>query len=227
MMSGQAGWKPVDERWAAVDALIEERLLGEDDALAACLAASAEAGLPDIAVSPAQGRFLQMLVELSGARRVLEIGTLGGYSTICLGRGLADGGEVISLEREASYAELARNSIARAGLSDRVRVETGQALDLLPGLEGPFDLVFIDADKVNNIAYVDHAVRLGRVGTLILVDNVVRDGTILDPAKDDDSATASRALYDHVAADPKLRATALQTVGSKGWDGIMLLQVVG
>ena len=223
-MSGQANWKPVDPRWTGVDALIEDRLLGDDEALAACLEASAAAGLPDIAVSAAQGRFLQILVELTGARRVLEIGTLGGYSTIHLARGL---GEVVSLECDAEYADVARGNIERAGLADRVTVLTGAALDLLPELDGPFDLAFIDADKVNNAAYVDHALRLSRPGALIVVDNVVRDGNVLDPAQGDESAIASRALYDHVAAHARLDGTALQTVGSKGWDGMMFLRVTG
>ena len=226
-MSGQANWKPVDPRWTGVDALIDDRLLDADDALAACLEASTAAGLPDIAVSAAQGRFLQMLVELMGARRVLEIGTLGGYSTIHLARGLGEGGEIVTLERDANYAEVARGNIERAGVADRVRVLTGAALDLLPDLDGPFDLAFIDADKVNNAAYVDHALRLSRPGSLIVVDNVVRDGNVLDPAEGDESAIASRALYEHVAGHARLDGTVLQTVGSKGWDGMMFLRVSG
>ena len=225
MSHSGANWKAVDPRWAEVDGLIAERLLGEDEALSSCLQASAAAGLPDIAVSAAQGRFLQMLVEMLGAQRVLEIGTLGGFSTIHLARGLFPGGEVQTLEHRADYARVAAHNLRAAGLGDRVEIHVGKALDLLPGLEGPFDLAFIDADKGNNAAYVDHALRMARPGSLIVVDNVVRQGNILDPAPDDDSAIASRALYDHVAQQPRLRGTALQTVGDKGWDGMMLLRV--
>jgi predicted O-methyltransferase YrrM len=223
-MSGVAGWKSVDGEWAKVDALIEDTLLGADPALAACLEASRAGGLPDIAVSPAQGKFLQLLVAVSGAKRVLEVGTLGGFSTIFLARGSGEGGSVVSLELSEDYAEVARANIARAAPPAAVEVRTGPALDSLPHVKGPIDFAFIDADKVNNYAYVDHAVRLARPGALVVVDNVVREGRVLDP-QGDESAEATRRLYDHVAAHPRLDATALQTVGSKGWDGLLIARV--
>ena len=222
-MSGTA-WKGVEPAWAQVDALIEATLVREDAALAACRRRSAERGLPDIAVSAAQGAFLELLVRVSGARRVLEVGTLGAYSTTWLARGVGEGGEVISLEVDPGHAETARENLREAGLDGVAKVITGAALDTLPTLAGPFDFVFIDADKINNAAYVDHAVRLSRAGALVIVDNVVREGRILDPAADE-AARATRALYDHVAAHPRLEATVLQTVGNKGWDGMLLARV--
>lgn len=224
-MSGVAGWKAVDDGWQAVDGFIADRLLPEDPVLAECLERCSAAGLPDIAVSPAQGRFLQMLVALSGARRVLEIGTLGGYSTIHLARGLALGGQLVTLEAQASFAQVALANFRAAGLADRIELHIGGALTNLPGLTGPFDLTFIDADKPNNCAYVDHALHLSRPGALIVVDNVVREGTVLEPADDDESAIGTRALYAHVFQHARLEATALQTVGGKGWDGMMFLRV--
>jgi len=215
-MGGQDGW-------TAVDALIGSTLLADDPALQACLTNSAEHGLPDIAVSAPQGRFLALIAKISGARRVLEVGTLGGYSTIHLARGVGAGGDITTLELDPAFAEVARANIAGAGLESRVDVVTGPALDTLTTLDGPYDLAFIDADKVNNSHYVDHAIRLGRTGMLIIVDNVVRDGAVLDPH--DQSARASRQLYDYVARHPRLQGTALQTVGDKGWDGMMLLEV--
>lgn len=215
-MSGQAGW-------TQVDALVGGTLLGDDPALQACLSNSAKHGLPDIAVSGAQARFLELIAKISGARRVLEVGTLGAYSTIHLARGVGDSGHVTTLELDPAFAEVARANIAEAGLSNRVNVVTGPALESLTMLDGPFDLAFIDADKANNIRYVDHAVRLGRTGMLIIVDNVVRDGAVLDPQ--DESARASRELYDYAAGHPRLQGTALQTVGDKGWDGMMLLEL--
>lgn len=224
-MSGQAGWKLVDDTWTAVDTLIEDTLLDKDAALENCLRNSRGAGLPDIAVSASQGRFLQMLVELMAAKSVLEIGTLGGYSTIFLARGVGEGGTITTLECESEFAAVARQNIEGAGVSDRVEVLEGAALDILSNLTGPFDLTFIDADKVNNCAYVEHAVRLSRPGALIIVDNVVREGNILDPAPDDESAIGTRAVYDLIGTHPQLESTALQTVGSKGWDGMLLARV--
>ena len=224
-MSGTA-WKDVAADWAQVDALIEATLVREDAALAACRRRSNARGLPDIAVSAAQGAFLGLLVQVTGARRVLEVGTLGGYSTIWLARGVGEGGEVISLEVDAGHAEVARENLREAGLDGVASVITGAALDTLPTLQGPFDFVFIDADKVNNAAYVDHAVRVARPGATVIVDNVVRQGLILDPEADQ-AARATRALYDHVAAHPRLEATVLQTVGNKGWDGLLLARVSG
>jgi predicted O-methyltransferase YrrM len=224
-MSGRAGWKAVDEAWQAVDQFIADRLLPDDPALAECLARCSAAGLPDIAVSAAQGRFLQMLAAMSGASRVLEIGTLGDYSTIHLARGLAEDGQVVTLEAQGTFAAVARANFRAAGLGERIALHVGEALTSLPALTGPFDLTFIDADKPNNCAYVDHALRLSRPGALIVVDNVVREGTVLEPADDDESAIGTRALYEHVFQHPRLEATALQTVGGKGWDGMMFLRV--
>lgn len=224
-MSGVAGWKTVEDGWRAVDALAERTLLGEVPALAACLSDSRAAGLPDIAVSPAQGKFLQLLVAASGAKRVLEVGTLGGFSTIFLARGAGEGGKVVSLELSADYAKVARANIERAAPPAEIEVRVGPALETLPDLEGPIDFAFIDADKVNNAAYVDHAVRLARPGALIVVDNVVREGRVLDP-QGDESAEATRRLYEQVGANPRLDASVLQTVGAKGWDGLLIARVV-
>jgi len=219
------------EQWSAVDRHIEERLLPADDALAAALDDSERAGLPAIAVSPPQGMLLHLLARLIGARRILEIGTLGGYSAIWLARALPEGGRLITLENEARHAEVARGNLARAGLSDRVEIRIGPALETLPRLaaEGlaPFDLFFIDADKPSNPDYFDWAVKLSRPGSLILVDNVVREGGILDAASADASIQGVRRLYDRLAAETRVQATALQTVGLKGWDGLVLARVVG
>lgn len=212
-------------QWHAVEALIERTLLDRDPALEACLSHSREAGLPDIAVSAAQGKFLAMFANAAGAKRILEIGTLGGYSAIWLARGAGPDGRVVTLECEARHAEIARENIDRAGLAERVDVVVGLALELLCSISGPFDMAFIDADKQNNIQYVDHAFRLVRTGGLIIVDNVVRSGQILDRDADE-AAKATRALYDHIAATPRLDATALQTVGGKGWDGMLIARVL-
>src|SRR5215218_7241100 len=176
-----------EEIWSAVDRYFSELLVSDDPALEAALAASAAAGLPAINVSPVQGKLLQLLARAIGARKVLEIGTLGGYSTIWLAGALPDGGSVISLEVDQTHAEIARANIARAGLDDKVEVRLGKALDLLPGLaesREPFDFVFIDADKPNNAAYFDWALKLARAGAIIVVDNVVRDGEVIDADSD-------------------------------------------
>lgn len=216
--------------WVAVDAYIADRLLGEDDALAATLAANAAADLPDIDVSPAQGRMLHLLARLAGARRILEIGTLGGYSTICLARALPADGRLITLELEPHHAAVAQANIARAGLADRVEVRVGPAIETLRAMvadgEAAFDLIFIDADKPSNTAYLKAALALSRAGTAILIDNVVREGGVLDAASDDPRVQGTRALFDAIAAEPRLGATAVQTVGVKKWDGF-LLAVVG
>lgn len=225
-MSGVAGWKSVDPAWTAVDDLIDETLIGDDPVTAACALRNAEAGLPDIAVSPAQGCFLQMLCELMGARRVLEVGTLGGYSTLFLARGVGEGGSVLTLEAKKSFAAVAQQNFDLCGFGDRIDLHVGAAMKSLAKLDGPFDLTFIDADKPNNVNYVEHALRLSRPGSLILVDNVVREGNVLDPAEDDESAKGTRELYDHVRGHSRLDATALQTVGAKGWDGMMFLKVL-
>jgi predicted O-methyltransferase YrrM len=225
-MASGANWRAANADWTAVDALIESTLVPLDPALAACVELARDAGLPDIAVSPAQGRFLQLLVTMSGTRRVLEIGTLGGFSTIFLARGLAEGGEVVSLEANPAYAEVARRNLAGAGLAEHARVVVGPALESLPDIEGRFDLFFIDADKVNNCAYFNHALRLANPGALILVDNAVREGRIIDPQPGDDAALGTRRLYDHVA-QAGVEATVLQTVGEKGWDGMLIARVPG
>jgi predicted O-methyltransferase YrrM len=211
--------------WQPVDALLDRALLGEDAALAAALADSAAAGLPPIEVSPQSAQLLYLLTRISGARRVLEIGTLGGYSTICLARGVGAEGSVVTLEYEPRHAEVAAVNLQRAGVADRVEIVVGAALDTLPGLTGDFDLVFIDADKENNSAYVQWAIDLGRPGTVIVVDNVVRNGRILDPAADDHQARAVREMLEMIGAHPHLDAAAIQTLGLKGWDGFAVAQV--
>lgn len=211
--------------WQAADALLDRLLLGDDPALAAALADSAAAGLPPIEVSPQSARLLFLLTRISGARRVLEIGTLGGYSTICLARGVGAEGSVVTLEFDPRHAEVAANNLQRAGVADRVEIVVGAALDSLPGLTGDFDLVFIDADKENNSAYVRWAVELGRPGTVIVVDNVVRSGRILDPAADDGQARAVVEMLEMMGGHPRLDTAAIQTVGVKGWDGFAVAVV--
>ena len=211
--------------WRRVDDYIRDRLIPADPALDAAQTAAAAAGLPAIEVSPTQGKLLQLLARIAGARRILEIGTLAGYSTIWLARGLAPGGRLVTLEADPHHAAVARSNLAAAGLADVVEVREGPALDSLPGLEGPFDLVFIDADKRNNPNYLDWALRLSRPGTVIVCDNVVRRGRITDPENAEGDVTGTRALFDRLAAEPRLDATALQTVGAKGWDGFVLAVV--
>lgn len=211
-----------DARWAAVDAYVADRLLGSDPALDAALAANAAAGLPDIDVSPAQGRMLELLARMQGARAILEIGTLGGYSTICLARALPADGRLVSLEIDPHHAATARGNIAAAGLTDWVEVMVGPAADTLAALDGPFDFVFIDADKPSNVAYLHHAIRAARAGTAIMVDNVVREGAVLEDGSADPRVQGTRALFAAVAAEPRLSATAIQTVGAKKWDAFLL-----
>ena len=205
------------ESWTAVDAYIEDRLAG--DGPKAVLAANAEAGLSAIDVSPAQGKWLHLLVRMTGARRVLEIGTLGGYSTLWLARAVGTDGRVVTLELQPRNAEVARANLASAGVGDRVEVRVGAALDLLPQVEGPFDLVFIDADKANQDAYLRWALKLARPGAVIIGDNVVRDGEVANPQTRDPNAQGVRRFIDLLASEPRLSATAIQTTGSKGWDG--------
>lgn len=215
-----------DERWNAVDAYIADRLLAPDPALDAALADNAAGGLPAIDVSPAQGKFLHLVARMVGARRILEVGTLGGYSTIWLARGLGEGGTVVTLEIDARHAAVARANVDRAGVGALVDIRVGPALDTLAAMgaagEGAFDLVFIDADKQNNANYVRHAITLSRPGTVIVVDNVVRKGAVADASSTDPLVVGSRALFDMIAAEPRLSATALQTVGLKGWDGLAI-----
>ena len=216
-----------DPRWTAVDDYIADRLLGADPALAATLENNAAAGLPDIDVSPAQGRMLHLLARMAGARRILEVGTLGGYSTIELARALPADGRLVTLEIDPHHAETARANLARAGLAAQVEVLTGPAAETLKTLEGPFDLVFIDADKPSNVTYLTEALRLSRPGTTIIVDNVIREGGVLDADSTDDRIQGTRALFDAIAAEPRLTATAVQTVGAKKWDGFVLAVVGG
>ncbi|WP_026003194.1 O-methyltransferase [Rhodococcus sp. R1101] len=215
------------DNWSATDNYLTDVLIGDDPALSSALDANAAAGLPPIDVSAPQGKFLHLLARMRGARRVLEIGTLGGYSTIWLAGAVGASGRVITLEYEPKHAEVARANLDRAGVGDRVEIRVGPALDSLPGLvgEGPFDLVFVDADKENNSNYVRAALRLSRPGTVIVVDNVVRAGGITDPDSDDERVRASREVLELLAREPRLDATALQTVGTKGWDGFALAVV--
>jgi len=216
------------DRWTAVDRYLADRLLEPDAALDAALKASAAAGLPEHGVSPAQGSLLELLVRIQGARTILELGTLGAYSTIWLARALPPDGRLVTLEVDAGYAEVARANLARAGLADIVDVRVGRARDTLAKLaaegDGPFDLVFIDADKAGNAQYLAAALELSRSGTLIVADNVIRGGAVLDG--DDPGAVGARRFFDLIAAEPRLRATAIQTVGEKGYDGFALAVVL-
>ena len=216
-----------ETRWAAVDAFIGERLLPPDPVLDAALAANAAAGLPAIDVSPAHARLLQILARIAGARRILEIGTLGGYSTIHLARALPEGGRLVTLEAVPKHAEVARANLGRAGLTDRVEVIVGPALATLPSLDGPFDFIFIDADKESNAAYLAEALRLSRPGTVIVCDNVVRDGRVADLSADSPAVAGTRRFFEQAGAEPRLTATAVQTVGVKGWDGFAIAVVGG
>ena len=219
------------EQWTAVDDYITARLIPPDPVLEAALTATAAAGIPMINVAPNQGKLLYVLAVAHGARTILEIGTLAGYSTIWLARALPADGRLITLEYEPKHAEVARANIARAGLAAQVEVRVGAALDTLPQLAaedaGPFDLVFIDADKVNSVAYFNWALKLTRPGSLIIIDNVVRDGKVIDAASHDVSVQGVRALYEALAAEPRVAATAVQTVGSKGYDGLAVAVVLG
>ncbi|KQZ61705.1 methyltransferase [Sphingopyxis sp. Root1497] len=215
------------ERWQAVDDYIADKLLGADDALAATLSNNEKQGLPPIDVSAAQGKMLFLLAQIAGANRILEVGTLGGYSTIWLARALPDDGRLVTLELEPHHARVARENLERAGVSDKVDIRIGSAADSLGAMAkgDPFDFVFIDADKQSNAHYVAEAIRLGRSGTTIVVDNVVREGGVLEADSDDERIVGTRALFDMLSADPRLDATAVQTVGAKKWDGFVLARV--
>ncbi|HEX4125469.1 MAG TPA: O-methyltransferase [Tepidisphaeraceae bacterium] len=218
------------EQWTAVDGYISEVMVKQDSALSAALQSSAENGLPHINVAANQGKLLQLLAQTVGAQRILEIGTLGGYSTIWLARALPAGGKLITLEYESKHAKVAEANIARAGLSGVVEIRVGKALDNLPKLAeeklGPFDFIFIDADKENIPAYFDWSLKLSRKGTLIVVDNVIRKGAIIDAASTDASIQGVRKFNERVAAEPRVSATTIQTVGSKGYDGLAFVRVV-
>lgn len=211
-----------------VDAYLTDTLVGADPASDAALAAQHEAGLPDIEVAPVTAKLLALLVRLSGARRVLEVGTLGGFSTIWLARALPAGGRVVTIEAEAVNADLARANLARAGLADRVEVRVGRGADVLPTMTGeePFDLVFIDADKESNTVYLDWAARLGRPGTLVVLDNIGRAGEVADPDAADSKVQGTRRALAMLGEDPRFDATALQTLDRKGWDGLALAVII-
>lgn len=215
--------------WTAVDAYFEGHLSPSDPILAAALADSDAAGLLTIHVAPAQGKLLQLLARSVGAQRILEIGTLGGYSTIWLARALGQGGRLMTLELNPAHADVAQRNIARAGLSDVVEIRIGAALETLMLLanEGQpsFDFIFIDADKESSADYFDWSLRMARVGTLILVDNVARSGGVIDPSHADSRVQGVRRLVDRVAAEPRVSATVMQTVGVKGYDGLLVCLV--
>ena len=217
------------ELWADVDTYIVDKLVKEDASLAAALAANTAAGLPAMDVSAAQGKFLSLMVRITGARRILELGTLGGYSTIWMAKALPDDGRLVTLEYEPHHAAVARKNIDSAGIGDKVTIHVGAAVDTLPIVATdntvPFDFIFIDADKPSNPIYLDWAVKLSRPGTVIILDNVIRDGKVLDPDNTDPRIIGTRAAYDIIGAHPRLEATALQTVGAKGWDGFAIMVV--
>ncbi|MBP6507205.1 MAG: O-methyltransferase [Opitutaceae bacterium] len=217
------------DQWTAVDSYFNDLLIPSDPVLEAVLANSQAAGLPAFNVAPNQGKLLQLLARTHGAKRILEIGTLGGYSTIWLARALPLGGRLITLEKNPDYAKVALANFARAGLSDTIELRLGAAIETLPQLAaenaGPFDLVFIDADKVSTPDYFIWALKLSRAGTLVMVDNVVRNGAVIDEASTDPSVQGVRRFLELIAAEPRVNAMALQTVGSKGYDGFVLLTV--
>jgi len=223
--------------WGAVDDYIAEMLVPEAAALEFVCESAENAGLPPIAVTPSQGKLLELLARMHGARTILELGTLAGYSTIWLARAVGPGGRVVTLEAEPRYAEVARANIARAGVAEIVEIHIGPALQTLPELSadgaGPFDLIFIDADKENYPGYLDWSLKLARPGTVIVGDNVVRDGAILEPGAPDpltgstDLVAGVRRFYELLSTEPRVSATAIQTVGAKGYDGFALGLVQG
>jgi len=216
--------------WVAVEKYLDGLLIPPDAALEAALAESAKAGLPEIAVSPSQGRLLHLLAKMQGARRILEVGTLGGYSTIWLARALPSRGRLVTLEVEKKHAEVARRNIARAGLSGKVEVRLGPALKTLSQMgaerKGAFDFVFIDADKENTAEYFEWALRLSRSGSVIVVDNVIRDGEVANEATSDPRVQGIRRFNEALAREKRVSATTIQTVGSKGYDGFTLAVVL-
>ena len=216
--------------WTAVDNYVSHLLAPHDQAMQEVLAASAESGLPEIQVSPAQGKLLHILAHMVNARNILEIGTLGGYSTIWMARALQPGGRVLSLEFNPKHAEVARANFARAGLSDQIEVRVGPALETLPKVaaegRGPFDLIFIDANKSAMAEYFDWALKLSRPGSVILSDNVIRDGAVIDAVSPDPDVQGVRRFNERLGAEPRVSATEIQTVGSKGYDGFALIVVL-
>lgn len=212
--------------WSTADAYLADLLVGHDPQLEAALDAQREAGLPEIEVAPVGGKLLNLLVRISGARRVLEIGTLGGYSTIWMARAVGPEGRVVTVEAEDDNAAVARTSIDAAGVGDRVEIRIGRGEDVLPSLDGGFDLVFIDADKESNTLYLDWAAKLGHPGTVVVLDNIGRDGEIVRDDTTDPKVIGTREGLRMLGEDPRFDATALQTVGVKGWDGIAIAVVV-
>jgi predicted O-methyltransferase YrrM len=219
---------PTPDGWRAVDRYFADTLVGHDPALEAAVADQRDAGLPAIEVAPVNGKFLHLLARISGARRVLEIGTLGGYSTIWLARGVPDDGRVVTIEAEPANAAVARANLDRAGVGEKVDIRVGRGEHVLPQLAGeePFDLVFIDADKESNALYLDWAARLGRAGTVIVVDNVGRGGAVADAGETAPHVVGTRRGLEMLGDDPRFEATALQTLDAKGWDGVALAVVV-
>jgi predicted O-methyltransferase YrrM len=218
------------ELWTQVDDYYGDLLAPADEQLEAVLIANERAGLPAIGVSRLQGKFLEVLVRICGARRVLEIGTLGAYSTIWMARALPEGGRIVTLEFDPHHAEVAQANLQRASVADRVDLRVGRAIESLPKLVGtadaPFDLIFIDADKESYAEYLDWSLKLSRPGTVIVADNVVRDGKVVDPECDDPRVQGIRRFAARLAAEPRLSATAMQTAGVKGYDGFTLAVVL-
>jgi predicted O-methyltransferase YrrM len=230
MLAGMGEAKDEGALWTAVDAYLADHLIAKDDVLEAALRDSEAAGLPPIQVTALQGKMLQMFARMVGAGRILEVGTLGGYSTIWLARTLPENGRLVTLEAAAKHATVARKNLKRAGLlGKKVELREGPALETLPKLVaegvGPFDLIFLDADKEHNAEYLQWAIRLSRVGTVIVTDNVVREGAIIDPSSKDVMVTGTRRFFEAVAAEPRVNATAIQTVSGKKYDGFALLMV--
>lgn len=211
--------------WTAVDDYLNDLIVHPDDALSAALEASRAAGLPEIAVSAPQGKLLNLLARTMGARRILEIGTLGGYSAIWLARSLPAGGRLITLEYSPKHAEVARANLARAGLAEVAEVRVGPGLELMPSLTGPFDFFFIDANKEEYPDYFRACLKLARPGSMMVFDNVVRDGKVIDSETRDPMVRGARQLYEAMAAEPRVSATSIQTVGSKGYDGFCVAVV--
>ena len=220
----------MQETWAAIDRYFGDLLAPEDEALKNCMEANRQAGLPSIDVPGLLGKFLDLMVRISGARNVLEIGTLGAYSTIWMARALPEGGQVVTLEIDPDRAAIARKNLERAGVLDRVEITIGPALDTLKALyDGaiePFDVIFVDADKKSLPEYLDWSLKLSHPGTVIIVDNVVRDGKVLDPASVDPDVQGVRRMTEMMAANPRLRATAIPTVGARGYDGFAMAVVL-
>ena len=214
-----------DTLWRDVDRYFSDTIVHGDDVLKQALRDSKDAGLPPIAVSATQGKQLYLTALSIGAKRILEVGTLGGYSTIWLARALPRDGKLVSLEIDPKHAEVARANVARAGLSAQVEIQVGPAIDLLPKLQGPFDLAFIDADKESYAEYVAHALRLSRKGSVIIVDNVVREGRVIDP-KGNAQVQGVRRMIEQLSRDNRIAATAIQTVGDKGYDGYLMAVVL-